>query len=399
MNPVSWRMILVSVVIFYSRNIITPVLTVYFKNTLSLSYSQVGYLYSLYLLVMFATDVFTGGIADKYGRRKILTFGMLLYGLSMALIGASHGFLACALAYGLAALGSSLLSGTLQAWYFTEIKAQNLGRDEAKKAYGLLRSINSANSLLIGIITAIIVAFVGMRSVFYAAAILNFFGAFLAILLLNENWGAKEKGILAIVREGVSLVLRNQILRYLFIADMLFTLPHLHFLYVWQLYFTGVLSLKVETLGSLYSLKSAMGILAGFLILWIGMGKEKLHALLFKISISLMLLSYLLFAGVSAEITGVLALALYSLGEAVYFTGYTLLINEVVPNEYRSTIISTRMSISASVGAVFYALIGRLVNFSGLTGSFALMIPVFVLLALVYVKVFGMGESRAFSHL
>ncbi len=392
-------MILVSVVIFYSRNIITPVLTVYFKNTLSLSYSQVGYLYSLYLLVMFATDVFTGGIADKYGRRKILTFGMLLYGLSMALIGASHGFLACALAYGLAALGSSLLSGTLQAWYFTEIKAQNLGRDEAKKAYGLLRSINSANSLLIGIITAIIVAFVGMRSVFYAAAILNFFGAFLAILLLNENWGAKEKGILAIVREGVSLVLRNQILRYLFIADMLFTLPHLHFLYVWQLYFTGVLSLKVETLGSLYSLKSAMGILAGFLILWIGMGKEKLHALLFKISISLMLLSYLLFAGVSAEITGVLALALYSLGEAVYFTGYTLLINEVVPNEYRSTIISTRMSISASVGAVFYALIGRLVNFSGLTGSFALMIPVFVLLALVYVKVFGMGESRAFSHL
>ena len=381
-------MILVSVVIFYSRNIITPVLTVYFKDALNLSYSQVGYLYSLYLLVMFATDVFTGGIADKYGRRKILTLGMFLYGLSMALIGASHRFLSCALAYGLAALGSSLLSGTLQAWYFTEIKAQNLGREEAKKAYGLLRSINSANSLLIGIITATIVAFVGMRSVFYAAAILNFFGVFLAILLLNENWGTREKGVLAIVREGISLVLRSPILRYLFIAGMLFTLPHLHFLYVWQLYFTGVLDLKVEALGPLYSLKSAMGILAGFLILRIGIGKEKSHALLFKISISLMLLSYLLFAGVSAEIVGVLALALYSLGEAVYFTGYTLLINEIIPNEYRSTIISTRMSVSASVGAVFYALIGRLVNFSGLAGSFALMVPVFVLLSLVYLRAF-----------
>ncbi|WP_456443829.1 MFS transporter [Thermococcus sp.] len=381
-------MILVSVVIFYSRNIITPVLTVYFKDALNLSYSQVGYLYSLYLLVMFATDVFTGGIADKYGRRKILTLGMFLYGLSMALIGASHRFLSCALAYGLAALGSSLLSGTLQAWYFTEIKVQNLGREEAKKAYGLLRSINSANSLLIGIITATIVAFVGMRSVFYAAAILNFFGVFLAILLLNENWGTREKGVLAIVREGISLVLRSPILRYLFIADMLFTLPHLHFLYVWQLYFTGVLDLKVEALGPLYSLKSAMGILAGFLILRIGIGKEKSHALLFKISISLMLLSYLLFAGVSAEIVGVLALALYSLGEAVYFTGYTLLINEIIPNEYRSTIISTRMSVSASVGAVFYALIGRLVNFSGLAGSFALMVPVFVLLSLVYLRAF-----------
>ncbi len=382
-------MILVSVVIFYSRNIITPVLTVYFKDALNLSYSQVGYLYSLYLLVMFATDVFTGGIADKYGRRKILTLGMFLYGLSMALIGASHRFLSCALAYGLAALGSSLLSGTLQAWYFTEIKAQNLGREEAKKAYGLLRSINSANSLLIGIITATIVAFVGMRSVFYAAAILNFFGVFLAILLLNENWGTREKGVLAIVREGISLVLRSPILRYLFIAGMLFTLPHLHFLYVWQLYFTGVLDLKVEALGPLYSLKSAMGILAGFLILRIGIGKEKSHALLFKISISLLiLLSYLLFAGVSAEIVGVLALALYSLGEAVYFTGYTLLINEIIPNEYRSTIISTRMSVSASVGAVFYALIGRLVNFSGLAGSFALMVPVFVLLSLVYLRAF-----------
>ena len=392
-------MILVSVVIFYSRNVITPVLTVYFKDALNLSYSQVGYLYSLYLLIMFATDVFTGGIADRYGRRKTLALGMILYGLSMALIGASHRFPTCAVAYGLAALGSSLLSGTLQAWYFTEVKIRDLGKDEAKKAYGLLRSINSANSLLIGIITATIVAFVGMRSVFYAAAILNFFGAFLVVLLLNENWGTREKGVLVIVWEGISLVLRGPILHYLFIADMLFTLPHLHFLYSWQLYFTSILKLKVEALGPLYSLKSAMGILAGFLILWIGRGKEKSYASLFKMSISLILLSYLMFAGVHAEIAGVLALASYSLGEAVYFTGYTLLINEVVPNEYRSTIISTRMSVSASVGAVFYALIGRLVNFSGLAGSFALMIPVFVLLVLVYVRVFRIMESRVPSPL
>ncbi|WP_297477955.1 hypothetical protein, partial [Thermococcus sp.] len=91
------------------------------------------------------------------------------------------------------------------------------------------------------------------------------------------------------------------------------------------------------------------------------------------------------------------ALALYSLGEAVYFTGYTLLINEVVSNEYRSTTISTRMSVSASVGAVFYALIGRLVNFSGLAGSFALMVPVFVLLAFVYVRVLGMIDATVSS--
>lgn len=387
------KMILVSVVIFYSRNIITPVLTVYFKDALGLSYSQVGYLYSLYLLVMFATDVFTGGIADRYGRRKTLAIGLLLYGLSMALIGAFRNFFVCASAYALAALGSSFISGTLQAWYFTEVKTRGLERNEAKKAYGLLRSINSANSLLIGIITATIVALTGMRSVFYAAAVLNFLGALLAVLLLNENYGDKGKSILSIVGEGISFIIHTHILRYLFIADMLFTLPHLHFIYVWQLYFTNVLNLKVETLGLLYSLKSVMGILAGFLILWVGKGKKESHAPLFRVSLSLMLLSYLLFAGMHAKIIGVLALALYSLGEAIYFTGYTLLINDVIPNEYRSTIISTRMSASALVGALFYALIGRLVNFSGLVGSFALMIPVFALLGLIYIWVFRMVST------
>jgi len=392
-------MIFISALVFYSRNVITPVLTVYFKNALGLSYSQVGYLYSLYLLVLFATDVFTGGAADKYGRKKTLSFGLLLYGLSMATIGSSQKFSICALAYVLAALGSSLLSGTLQAWYFTEVKRRGLGRDEAKRAYGLLRSINSANSLLVGIITATIVALAGMRSVFYAAAVLNLIGASLVFLLLNENWGAKEKEVLAIVKEGVSLILRSRLLRYLFIADMLFTLPHLYFIYAWQLYLTSVLNIKVETLGSLYSLKSAMGILAGFLILWLGKGRDESRTALFKSSIPLMLISYLLFAGALTKIAGVLALALYSLGEAIYFTGYTLLINEAVPDEYRSTIISTRMSVSAFVGAVFYALIGRLVDLSGLAGSFALMIPVFALLGLVYMRVFGIMESRVSSPL
>jgi len=141
-----------------------------------------------------------------------------------------------------------------------------------------------------------------------------------------------------------------------------------------------------------------MGILAGFLILWIGKGKEESHTPLFRISIPLMLLSYLLFAGAGTKIAGVLALTIYSPGEAVYFTGYTLLINEAVPNEYRSTIISTRMSVSASVGAVFYALMGRFVNLFGLTGGFALMMPVFALLGLIYMRVFRMMKSSLFQH-
>ncbi len=40
-----------------------------------------------------------------------------------------------------------------------------------------------------------------------------------------------------------------------------------------------------------------------------------------------------------------------------------------------------------------YALIGRLVGVSGIAGGFALMVPAFILLGLVYVKVFRIMES------
>ncbi|WP_199920066.1 MFS transporter [Thermococcus piezophilus] len=195
-------MILVSVAIFYGRNIVTPVLTVYFKDVIKLSYSQVGYLYSLYLFVMFATDIFTGGIADKYGRRRTLVLGLIFYGVSMFLISLSKGFAFCVFAYALAAVGSSLISGTLRAWYFTEVEKQNMAREEAKNAFGLLKSINSAGSLVIGLVNSVIIAYLGMRSVFYAAAVLNLLAALLALLLLPENWGDKKKNVLAIVIEG-----------------------------------------------------------------------------------------------------------------------------------------------------------------------------------------------------
>ncbi|ANF21967.1 hypothetical protein [Thermococcus piezophilus] len=181
--------------------------------------------------------------------------------------------------------------------------------------------------------------------------------------------------------------LKDKRILYLIFTDVIFSIVHLHFIYSWQLYFTGPAGMDTDTLGILYSLKSIMGIVAGIVLLKsvrIERGTDRNYFRLSLVSIGGMFLSYALFAGASAVAIGVIALSIYSLGEAIYFTTYTLLINEVIPSEYRSTILSTRMSISASVGVALYALIGNIVNALGIEGSFAIMLPVFLLLGAMY---------------
>ncbi|MDK4492288.1 MFS transporter, partial [Fusobacterium necrophorum] len=77
---------------------------------------QIGILWSIVLFSQMIFDYPTGGFADKYGRLKIFTIGMLFMGLSLFMMISENIFLLYSGAI-ILGVGESQVSGTLFPWF------------------------------------------------------------------------------------------------------------------------------------------------------------------------------------------------------------------------------------------------------------------------------------------
>lgn len=86
----------------------------YFAS-LGLSVSRIGVLAALYPAVWGLGQLVTGGLSDRYGRKALISGGMLLQAFALALVAATEGFTPWVLAAALLGLGTAMVYPTLLA--------------------------------------------------------------------------------------------------------------------------------------------------------------------------------------------------------------------------------------------------------------------------------------------
>ena len=128
-----------------------------FLLQLGINNTQIGFIWSLVLFSQMIFDYPTGSFADKYGRLRIFTIGMIFMGIATIIIAKSYNVLMLYISGILLGLGESQVSGTLFPWFVNSISIKN---NKEKQEY--IFKINVQSQFLtniIGVLTGFIISF------------------------------------------------------------------------------------------------------------------------------------------------------------------------------------------------------------------------------------------------
>src|SRR5262249_18464864 len=147
-----------------------------------MSLAQIGELAAIYPAVWGLSQLFTGVLSDKIGRRKLIAGGMWMQALGIGITALSHGFAAFAAGAALLGLGTAMVYPTLLA-AIGDV-AHPTWRASAVGVYRLWRDLGYAlGALLAGVVADAL----GISAAIWVVATITFGSGLVAALRMNET--------------------------------------------------------------------------------------------------------------------------------------------------------------------------------------------------------------------
>lgn len=112
----------ISFIISFSLQLMGAYLILWFYS-LGLSFTEIGLVTSIYMLLTLSIDISSSALADKYGRLKIFSIGTLIYGLGLVGLSFSSSSFVF-LCYGIMGAGLGIYSNTLEAWIVDSLNSR-----------------------------------------------------------------------------------------------------------------------------------------------------------------------------------------------------------------------------------------------------------------------------------
>lgn len=146
--------------------IYTPWLALHGLNFLKMG--SVNFFYHISSTIL---DPFTGFIADKFGKKKTFIVGQVLWTSTQFIYGASSQIGGFLLAEGVAAVGNSLKSDTLESWL-----QNRLGQEESSKVMGKAQTLFTIGQITTAVLAGYISTTFGMQTAWFVSGSF-FFGS------------------------------------------------------------------------------------------------------------------------------------------------------------------------------------------------------------------------------
>ena len=165
---------------FSSLYFYLPVLTIYYQRR-GLNFVQINSLWGIITATIFLTEIPTGLIADKIGRKKSVMIALFLQLIGeMAFIFAQNYFQFILISI-IAGIGFAFQSGCIQALVYDSLKEDGK-EDEMKKATGITGAFFQSGHILGALASSLIVANLAPTKI-TLAIILTAFSVFVAFLI------------------------------------------------------------------------------------------------------------------------------------------------------------------------------------------------------------------------
>lgn len=359
---------------FNGLHFFSPVMLLYFSNIVGLTTSEFFYLQGLFSFFIFALEVPTGIIADKFSRKLSVVLGSVSAVLASYLMFRANSFMDALIAEFFIALGFALTSGAFDSLFYDSHQKANLMHNY-KRNLGYLGNLSLFGILISALSGAFLADYFGLENIYFITGIACFCGLISALLMkdIREDKTSEVDRNKGILRSVVDVLHSNFRLRMLAL-DLAFV-PAVAFMGIWlyQPYLQSF-SASVYGFGALHASMVLMQVLINFLVPYF---KKSLN---FYIKNSQLWIGlFFLILGLSSNIwIGSVSLVLIV---GVGMTRNTFLnqdINSHIESSFRSTFFSGVSMLNQFIRMFLTFVLGFLIDYSFSLVVFLLGIFMFV---------------------
>jgi len=236
-----------------SIHFVSGVLVPFFTIWGNITYVQIMFLQSFFVISIFMMEVPTGAVADKLGRKTSIILAAILFAVAALVYSSIPNFYVFMLGEFLWAVGSALLSGADEALLYDGLKAD--GKEcESKRIFGRMTSAALLALMISAPIGSYIAASIGLRYSMMFLFMPCLLAAAVAMGLKEPEYrrAEDEQSYLDTIRNGFSYFRGHKILRILAL-DAILT-GNFAFMIIW-LYqpFLGELGVPILYFGFVHS--------------------------------------------------------------------------------------------------------------------------------------------------
>ena len=325
-----------------------------FLLQLGINNTQIGFIWSLVLFSQMIFDYPTGSFADKYGRLRIFTIGMIFMGIATIIIAKSYNVPMLYISGILLGLGESQVSGTLFPWFVNSISIED---NKEKQEY--IFKINAQSQFLsniIGVLTGFIISFfnIDYKTLLIISGMLYIVNGVFIYFSFEDN-KSTETDLVKIGKKSLLFFIKEQ---KLWIYTLALTSSYSFYsiyLFIWQPVGKS-LGITGSRLGSVYSIYLISFAISAFI------SKRNIKEFVYILCTSLIPVSLIVIYcshNLILYIVGIVSLGFNYKMAMLKIMGT---IHNFISNEVRSSVISLVSSLSSVFLIGLQIIIGKILD-------------------------------------
>lgn len=324
---------------------------------------KISFINIVFMLSIALTDLPTGVLADKYGRKTSVVLSYLCWCISMYIYSLAYSFIILIIAEIFAGLYISLLSGSLEAWIVDELKSRGMDSKELSNVFGTSRTIVIISALM-GTMIGGFIPTLNITYPFLLSSLLGFLGFIISGLFLKEDNSSRiedKKRYFDMFKESISLFKGNNALMFLTFGMTCAWMGDIVLDFLWQP-LSRQFGASLSDIGNLFILKSIFVLPAPYLSSKLMKKRAMFKKYVFIFGIALgMLMYFLFFIQKSQSYIFFIIIYLITMFSVEFRTpSYLVWRNELILNRLRASLISLQSTLVYIGGAISWGILGWL---------------------------------------
>lgn len=334
-----------------------------FMRSRSLTISQISKLFSLEQILLAVFDYPTGTISDKFGRKKMASFGFIVWGIGILEFAFARSFLMFIPSMILMALGLALISGAPTAWLIDQMISYEV-YEERNQIFPKIQSYIQFFSIIAAIIAYFLID-IGNQWPIIVAGIISIIAGVYGLVTRKDNYGnVKGNNIFNTLYIHSLEFIKEKKLRLLALRTVINYMPFLVFVLYWQIYATEIINFEEKYLPFMLIIFMFLFMLGNY---FFSVFSKKISSFMTSIlGISIGIFGFfILFKGYNI-FSFILATSLIEFSFGLEYIATSTWMCDYIKSETRATYTSIFSTLKAVCGFIFINIIGVIIDSIGL---------------------------------